>query len=93
MRNYIANLFDKWSSKLEKAIKLDEYDLIERGWKRGESTGAWLNFTKAKYTLKLEPKRFIVSLKYNKAPRFYGIIETARGFDKMMELNNKYFKK
>lgn len=93
MRNYIARLFEQWSDKIRKAIYLDQYDFINRGWKRTETKGSWITFTKGKYALKFDSKRYIVSLKYNKAPRFYGPIRFAHKFDEMITLNNLTYKK
>ena len=93
MRNYMARLLYKWAEKLQKAVTLDEYDLIERGWKRGEKKGVWQKFSKGKYALNFNSSTFEVSIKHNKKPRYFGVVETAWDFDKELKKIEKRFKK
>lgn len=87
----------KWAEaliqKLERVVYLDRYDLVERGWKVVGEDKKYVDFTKGKYTLKLENKRKIVSIRFNKAPRYFGIVETAKEFDRVINLLNKYYNK
>lgn len=93
MRNILIKWAEGLINRLERIVYLDKYDLVERGWKVVDEDKRYTNFSKGKYTIKLENKRMIVSLRYNKAPRFFGVIETAKEFDRAMELINKYYKK
>lgn len=93
MRKLIVNLFRKLADKIEKTVYLDQYDVLDLGFKRVSEDKRFIKYKKDNYSLTFEPKKYNVSIRWNNNPRHYGIVLTKNELEKIMgRLENVYKK-
>ena len=82
-----------WNKKNEKERYLDQSDIEKLGFKETLTKGTLVYFKKGNMSLKWDfhVTHRIVTIKWGKSMRFFGIVETAKELENIINNINKYF--